>query len=67
MSPTPEPPQGLYRDSCGTRYLTRLDKKTGWWMQKQVPPGDWPAKPFQRPDFNAAVLATIFTFSPDPA
>ena len=63
MSPPPLP--GLYTDSCGTRYLARLDKKTGWWLQKQVPPSDWPAKPFQRPDFEAAANAGIFTYSPD--
>lgn len=61
MSPTPEPRTGIYLDSCGTRYLARLDNKTGWWIQKQVPPGDWPAKPFQKPDFAAACNARIFT------
>lgn len=61
----PEPRPGLYADSCGTHYLTRLDKKTGWWLQKQVPPGGWPAKPFQRPDFPAAVNAQIFIFQTD--
>ena len=65
MSPTPEPRPGLYLDSCGTRYMARKDNKTGWWLQKQVPPSDWPAKPFQRPDFEAACNAQIFIFQSD--
>ena len=65
MSPTPEPRPGLYLDSSGSRYIARLDNKSGWWIQKQVPPGMWPHKPFQKPDFAAACHAGIFTFQPD--
>ena len=65
MSPTPEPRTGIYLDSSGTRYLATNEKRNGWWLQKQVPPGDWPAKPFQRPDFAASVNARIFIPFPE--
>ena len=65
MSPTPEPPTGMYRDSTGTRYLATHEKRSGWWIQKQPAFGCAGPDAFQRPDFPAAVLAKIFIKSSD--
>ena len=61
MSPTPEPRPGLYLDSCQTRYQATHDKRTGWWIHKI----GGPQPPYQKPDFQDAVLAKIFTFQSD--
>ena len=60
MSPSPEPRPGLYADSCGTHYHATRHPKTGWWLDKCGSP----QPPYQRPDFNAAVLAGLFIFLP---
>ena len=65
MSPTPEPRAGIYLDSSGTRYLATHEKRTGWWLTKQPNPGNEPPAPFQKPDFQAAVMAGVFTYSPE--
>ena len=66
MSPTPEPPQGLYLDSCRTRYLATQERRTGRWsIQKQTGERGRPTAPFECPDFPASVNAGIFTYAPE--
>lgn len=64
MSATPIPTPGLYHDSLGTRYLARLDKRTGWWLHKRTAPGLQPAEPFQCPGFPENVTRQLFTLIP---
>ena len=64
MNQPPTPTPGTYADSCGTRYLARLDKRSGWWLHKQPAPGRPAAEPFQCPGFVENVARQIFTLIP---
>ena len=68
MSTTPAAPTpGHYHDSLGTRYAARLDKRTGWWLQKLRPPGSPQPEPFSCPGFPSNVTKGLFTLiSPQP-
>lgn len=59
MSLPAKPLPGIYKDSCGTPYRASYAPKTGWWLQKQ---GVRPSESFQKPDFEVAVAAGIFTY-----
>ena len=64
MNQPTAPTPGHYADSLGTRYLARLDRRSGWWLTKLKPPGDYQPEPFSCPGFPSNVSKGLFTLIP---